>query len=120
MVAVEALQGGRGHEVIHSTRSDAIAEQVIGWYAMRYSIEVMNHNSKRHRGFEQPQGWTRQAVERTAPLAMLLYILIVPWFAGEGHRRWRPLICPDAPRKRNHPSLTCPTRSAVSASDNRL
>ena len=25
---------------------------------------------------------------------MLLYSLIVLWFAREGHHRWRPLICP--------------------------
>jgi hypothetical protein len=94
VVAMEALQGGRGQEVFYSTCSSASAEQVIGWYARRWSIEVMNHDSKQHLGFQQPQGWTRQAVERTAPLAMLLYSLIVLWFACEGHRHWRPLNCP--------------------------
>ena len=94
VVAVEALQGGRGQEVFYSTCSDANAEQVIGWYAMRWSIEVMNHDSKQHLGFQQPQGWTRRSVKRTAPLAMLLYSLIVLWFAGKGHRSWRPLQCP--------------------------
>ena len=94
VVAVEALKGGRGQEVFYSTCSDATAEQVIGWYAMRWSIEVMNHDSKQHLGFEEPQGWTRRSVERTAPLAMLLYSLIVLWFAREGHRRWHPLVCP--------------------------
>jgi hypothetical protein len=94
VVAVEAVKGGRGQEAFYSTCSTATAEQVIVWYAMRWSIEVMNHDSKQHLGFEEPQGWTRQAVERTAPLAMLLYSLIVLWFAREGHRNWRPLICP--------------------------
>ena len=94
VVAVEATRGGRGQEAFYSTCSDATAEQVIGWYAMRWSIEVMNHDSKQHLGFEEPQGWTRRSVERTAPLAMLLYSLIVLWFAREGHRRWQPLKCP--------------------------
>lgn len=94
VVAVEALAGGRGQEAFYSTCSDATAEQVIGWYAMRWSIEVMHHDSKQHLGFEEPQGWTRRSVERTAPLAMLLYSLIVLWFAREGHRHWRPLECP--------------------------
>lgn len=94
VVAVEAVTGGRGQEAFYSTCSDATAEQVIGWYAMRWSIEVMNHDSKQHLGFEEPQGWTRRSVERTAPLAMLLYSLIVLWFAREGHHRWRPLLCP--------------------------
>jgi len=94
VVALEALQGGRGQEAFYSTCSDAAAEQVIEWYAMRWSIEVMNRDSKQHLGFEEPQGWTRRSVERTAPLAMLLYSLIVLWFGREGHRSWRPLVCP--------------------------
>lgn len=94
VVAAEAVRGGRGQEAFYSTRSDATAEQVIAWYAMRWSLEVTNHDSKQHLGFEQPQGWTRRSVERTAPLAMLLYSLVVLWFAREGHRSWRPLVCP--------------------------
>ena len=31
--------------------------------------EVSNHDSKQHLGFEEPQGWSRRAVKRTAPLA---------------------------------------------------
>ena len=94
VVAAEAVTGGRGQEAFYSTCSDASAEQVIAWYAMRWSIEVTNHDSKQHLGFEEPQGWTRRSVERTAPLAMLLYSLIVLWFARAGHRSWRPLACP--------------------------
>lgn len=94
VVAVEALAGGRGQEAFYSTCADATAEQVIGWYARRWSIEVTHHDSKQHLGFEEPQGWTRRSVERTAPLAMLLYSLIVLWFAREGHRHWRPQVCP--------------------------
>ncbi len=94
VVAVEAIQGGRGQEVFYSTCHTAGAEEVIGWYAMRWSIEVSFHDSKQHLGFEQPQGWTRRAVERTAPMAMVLYSLIVLWFASEGHRYYRARPCP--------------------------
>ena len=94
VVATEAMKGGRGQEAFYSTCHEATAEEVIAWYAMRWSIEVTNHDSKQHLGFEQPQGWTRRSVERTAPLAMLLYSLILLWFAREGHRSWRPLVCP--------------------------
>lgn len=94
VVAVEALRGGRGQEVFYSTCHDASAETVLMWYAMRWSIEVAFHDSKQHLGFEQPQGWTRRAVERTAPVAMLLYSLIVSWFVRQGHRHYRPLMCP--------------------------
>jgi hypothetical protein len=94
VVAVEALQGGRGREAFYSTCREAGAEQVIAWYAMRWSVEVTFRDGKQCLGFDEPQGWSRQAVERTAPMALLLYTLVVTWFAQEGHRRWRPLDCP--------------------------
>ena len=52
----------------------------------RRAIEVAIHEAKRHLGFEEPQGWTRRAVERTAPTAMLLYGLVAVWFLREGHQ----------------------------------
>ena len=64
--------GGRGREAFYSTCSQATAEQVLTWYAMLWSLEVTNHDSKQHLGFEEPSGWTCSSVERTAPLAMLL------------------------------------------------
>lgn len=116
IVAVEPLTGGRGLQAFYSTRHDASAEQVLTWYAMRWSIEVAFQNSKTHLGFEEPQGWTRQAVRRTAPTAMLLYSLIVLWFARCGHRYYRQ---PDRPwySTKRHASfadmLTTPRRESV-------
>lgn len=89
IVAVEATKGGRGREAFYSTVVDATAEQVLTWYSMRWSIEVTFHDSKQHLGFEDPQGWTQQSVERTAPMAMLLYTLIVYWYATTGHKKER-------------------------------
>ncbi len=94
VVATEATRGGRGQEAFYSTRHEATAEEILTWYAMRWSIEVAFHDSKQHLGFEEPQGWTRGAVERTAPTAMLLYSLIVLWFVEEGHRHHRSLERP--------------------------
>jgi hypothetical protein len=90
VVAVKPLTGGRTDQAFFSTAYAATAEQVLIWYAMRWSIETMFHDSKGSLGFEEPQGWTRQAVQRTAPTAMLLYSLIVLWFAQEGHRHYQP------------------------------
>lgn len=94
IVAVEPLTGGRREQAFYSTRHEASAEDVLTWYAMRWSIEVAFQSSKTHLGFEKPQGWTRRAVERTAPTAMLLYTLIVLWFARCGHRQYRQPECP--------------------------
>jgi hypothetical protein len=94
VVAVEALAGGRGREAFYSTCHTATAIEVLTWYSWRWSIEQTFHDSKQHLGFEEPQGWTRRAVQRTAPMAMLLYSLIVVWFAEHGHCAYRPITRP--------------------------
>lgn len=99
-VAVEPLTGGRTVQAFYSTCHDAAAQQVLTWYAMRWSVEVTFHDAKQHLGFEQPQGWSRRAVERTAPMAMLLYSLIVLWFGKVGHRLYQP---PHRPWYRHKP-----------------
>ena len=66
---------------------------------MRWALEVTFHDAKQHLGFEQPQGWSRQAVQRTAPMAMLLYSLIVLWFAKVGHRLYKVPYRPWYPHK---------------------
>jgi hypothetical protein len=99
IVAVEALEGGRGMEAFFSTVVDATAEQVLTWYSMRWSVEVTFHDSKQHLGFEEPQGWSEKAVQRTAPMAMLLYSVIVHWYASEGQRHESLSILPWYTRK---------------------
>ena len=76
---------------------------MIFWYAMRWSVQVTFRDSKQYLGFEEPQGWSRKSVERTAPLAMLLHTLVVLWFAKEGHRLWQP------PTHRWYPSKADPS-----------
>jgi DDE superfamily endonuclease len=105
IVAVEPLTGGRKKQAFYSTCADATAVQVLTWYALRWSIEVTFRDSKMHLGFEEPQGWTRKAVERTAPIAMVLYSLIVLWFVQEGHRHYREATRPWYTTKSN-PSFT--------------
>ena len=78
----------------YSTRHDASGEQVLIWNAMLWSIAAAFQNSKTPLGFEEPQGWTRWAVQRTAPTALLLHALIVLSFARCGHRHDRQ---PDRP-----------------------
>jgi hypothetical protein len=90
VVAVEPLVGGRKIQAFFSTCPHDTAEAVLARYAARWSLEVTYHDAKGQLGFEQPQGWTRLAVRRTAPVAMLLYSLIVLWFSREGHRHYRP------------------------------
>jgi hypothetical protein len=94
VVAVEPLTGGRKNQAFFSTCADDTAEAVLTRYAGRWSMEVTFHDAKGHLGFEQPQGWTQRAVQRTAPVAMLLYSLVVLWFSREGRRHYQPLHRP--------------------------
>lgn len=94
IVAVEPLCGGRKAQAFYSTAVNAAAEDVLAWYASRWSLEVTFHDAKGHLGFEQPQNWSRKSVQRTAPVALLLYSLIVLWFVKEGHRSSRVLYRP--------------------------
>lgn len=81
IVAVEPKTGGRKPQAFYSTDLTASATEILRRYAMRWSLEVTFHDSKQSLGFEEPQGWTRKAVLRTGPMAMLLYSLVVIWFA---------------------------------------
>jgi len=94
IVAVAALSGGRKPQAFYSTCHTATAVEVLTWYAQRWAIEVAFHDSKQHLGFEEPQNWSRRAVERTAPLAMLLYGLVVIWFARVGRKHYQPRQAP--------------------------
>jgi hypothetical protein len=90
VVAVEPLSGGRKPQAFFSTCPTDSIEQVLTRYAARWSLEVTHHDAKGQLGFEEPQGWTRRAVQRTAPTAMLLYSLVVLWFSRDGHRHYQP------------------------------
>lgn len=91
VVAVEPFSSGRKKQAFFSTRVDAVPEEMLVWYGRRWAIEVTFHDAKGYLGFEEPQGWSRKAVERTAPMAMLFYSLIVLWFARSGHKQvWFP------------------------------
>lgn len=94
VVAVQPLTGGRKAQAFFSTCPDDTAERVLVRYASRWSLEVSFHDAKGQLGFEQPQGWTKPSAQRTAPVAMLLYSLIVLWFSREGHRHYRPPVRP--------------------------
>jgi SRSO17 transposase len=103
IVAIEPRCGGRIAQAFFSTCPGDTIQEVLIRYAARWSIEVTYHEAKGQLGFEQPQGWSKQAVKRTAPVAMLLYSLVVAWFSGEGHRHYRPPTRPWYPAKTDGP-----------------
>lgn len=89
IVAVEPLSGGRKAQAFYSTVGGAGGIEIVSWYAMRWSCEVTFRDAKQNLGFEQPQGWTESAVQRTAPMALYLYSLVVYWFVTTGYRSYQ-------------------------------
>jgi hypothetical protein len=105
VVAVEPLQSGCRRRAFYSTCHQATARQVLAWYAQRWSLEVTFHDVKQHLGFEDPPGWTRRAVERTAPMAMLLYTFTVLWYVEYAAHR-HPLVALPWYRSKSQPSFS--------------
>jgi len=86
-------------QAFFTTVLETTPEQVLERYAQRWSIEVAFQNTKSHFGFEDPQSRKRKAVERTAPLAMVLYSLVVAWFAQVGFKKYKAIDRPWYTRK---------------------
>lgn len=102
VIAVEHLRGGRGTEVFYTTGLSADVETVLRRYSWRWSIELTFHDTKQHLGIEEPQNRTRPAAQRTAPMALLLYSLIVWWHEQVREQPAEPLLMW---RGKSHPSF---------------
>jgi hypothetical protein len=94
IVLVRDVVGQRPDQMFYCTRLDWTARQILSAYSGRWSIEVTFENVKQLLGFEDPANRKEKAVRRTAPMALVLYSLIVLWFHREGHRH---LQFPDRP-----------------------
>jgi DDE superfamily endonuclease len=94
IVLVRDTTGGRPDQMFYCTRADWDARAILGHYACRWSVEVMHFNAKQMMGLEDPANRTPLAVQRTAPLGLVLYGLTLIWFHHEGHRS---VVFPDRP-----------------------
>jgi hypothetical protein len=81
-VLVRGWPGHKEDDVLCSTDVAVGAEQIIQCYCLRWSLEVTFHETKGRLGFEEPQNRTDLAVERTAPMSLIAYSLIVLWYLG--------------------------------------
>jgi hypothetical protein len=104
IVLVRDVLGRRPDQMFYCTRLDWDARQLLACYARRWAIEVTFENCKQLLGLEDPANRVPQAVARTAPLALLLYSLVVAWYHQVGHRWVR---FPDRPwyRRKREPSF---------------
>jgi hypothetical protein len=77
--------GRRPDQMFYCTRLDWDARQILSCYAGRWAIEVTFENCKQLLGLDEPANRKPLAVQRTAPIALVLYSLIVLWFHRVGH-----------------------------------
>lgn len=86
LIVVRDFPGHEKNDVFVSTDPKLSARHIISSFSKRWSLEVTFHQSKGKLGFEDPQNRTERAVERTAPLALIGYALIVLWYVQHGQR----------------------------------
>jgi hypothetical protein len=86
IVLVHDPLGQRPDQMFYCTRLAWKARTILSHYAARWAIEVSFENSKQLLGLADPANRKPAAVERTAPMALLVYSLIVAWFERAGQR----------------------------------
>jgi hypothetical protein len=79
-------------DVLISTDTSQSARQIIGEYCLRWKLEVTFEEVKGKLGLEESQNWKAKAVERTAPLSLFLYTLIVLWYVSSGKLKSKPIL----------------------------
>jgi len=85
IVLTRDRDGKRPDHLFYCTKLDWTVRQILATYAYRWSIECTFENSKQLLGLEDPANRLPKAVERTAPLALVWYTLVVVWFHRSGH-----------------------------------
>jgi hypothetical protein len=83
VVVVRDPTGQRHEDAFFCTDLTVDAAFILTAYARRWTIEVAFHDPKQFLGFEEPQQQSARAVTRTAPLAGLVYALVLLWYAGQ-------------------------------------
>jgi hypothetical protein len=89
LVRLVLVRGFPGHErddAFVSTDPSLSAQSIIEAYAERWPLEVTFHECHGRLGFEDPQNRLEHAVERTAPMALWGYTLVVLWYVKWGQQ----------------------------------
>lgn len=83
IVMVRDPSGRRRDQAFFCTDLSVGAAFILEAYARRWCLEVTFHDAKQYLGFEEAQTQTKQAVQRTAPLAAIVYDLVLLWYAAQ-------------------------------------
>jgi hypothetical protein len=83
IVIVRDPKGHRLDEAFFCTDTNVDATFVLEGFGRRWCLEVTFHDVKQFLGFEDAQNQTEQAVRRTAPMACIVYDLVVLWYSQQ-------------------------------------
>jgi hypothetical protein len=86
IVLVHDVEGKRPDQMFYCTKLEWTAREILSAYACRWAIECTFENCKQFLGLEDPANRLPRAVERTAPMAMFIYTIVVVWFHRAGHQ----------------------------------
>jgi hypothetical protein len=83
------IRGWPGHDkddvlICNDTTKSAV--YIIETYCLRWPLEETFHWGKSKLGLEDPQNRTEKAVQRTAPMALWCYSLVVFWYLTGGEK----------------------------------
>jgi hypothetical protein len=84
-VIVRDPDGKRKDEIFFTTDRSLSPAGIVECYVRRWSIEVTFEESRRHLGIETLRNRTHNAVNRSVPLLLSLFSLIIVWFAMKKH-----------------------------------
>lgn len=105
-VLIRDWPGHKKDDVLVTTDLSMSAAEIIEAYCTRWSLEETIGWAKSRLGFEDPQNRKEKAVERTAPMALWTYSLVVYWYAWWSSRRRRlPFRLDPWNRKKQNPTF---------------
>jgi hypothetical protein len=86
-VLVRGWPGHDNDDVLVSTDLSMDAAEIIEGYCKRWSLEETFGWAKSKLGFEDPHNRAEHAVQRTAPMALWAYSIVVLWYLQWSRRR---------------------------------
>ena len=104
MVLTRDTTGKRPDALFYCTQLSWEARTILSTYAGRWALEVTFESCKQFLGLEDPANRLPKAVQRTAPMALVLHSLVVLWFERGG---WELLSFPERPwyKRKKEPSF---------------
>ena len=75
-VLIRDPEGGFKTQALLCTDLSADPRKIVGWFVMRWQLEVSFQEMRRHLGFETQRQWSDMAIRRTTPALMGSFSLI--------------------------------------------